>query len=343
MNHFIIKPPTRLVLAAHIFGLGWEKLVIPDGSECVIDMSGCTYGEPQGMILFALVCRIIISRHPRVAFKLKTSNNHFKGYASHVGLFKFMGFELGNDPNTATGSRTYTPIRIFDIAKIKESAGEVPVGKHLTKYSVELAKVLCQRGSGDVFDLFEYCFREVMRNSVEHGSGKNLVVFGQRWDAKDTAEIVIYDDGVGVAETLYDNEYIDCRDGRDALKFAILPGISGVSRDQRFSQDETWGNSGFGLYVTSRFCAEFGSFRIISGHDALTFSRGLQSEHKWSLPGTFVQLRFSIKSSGNQVARIGQLIDEGNSEFRRMLGDFPIHASAASKLLASHFERIADS
>lgn len=334
-----IFAPSRLVLATHIFELGWDKLSLPAGCECVIDMSNCTYGEPQGIILFAVTCKNLIKRHPNVIFKLRTTSNSFSGYASHVGLFKYMGFNLGNAPNTALGSRTYTPIRTFSVLKLKELAGEIPVGRYLTKFSAELSKILCQSGNGDIFDLFEYCFREVMRNAVEHGNGENLVVFGQRWEAKGVAEIIIYDDGIGVAETLYDNEYIVCNNGREALKFAILPGISGVSRDVRFSQDEKWGNSGFGLYVTSRFCAEYGSFRIISGDDALTFSRGVQSEHKWALPGTFVQMRFSVQASSGQVSRINQIIDEGKSEFLKILGDHPIKPSAASKLLASHFEK----
>lgn len=332
-----IFAPSRLVLATHIFGLGWNKLSLPAGCDCIIDMSTCTYGEPQGMILFAVTCRDLIKRHPSVNFKLQTAPNAFKGYASHVGLFKYIGFDLGNAPNTATGSKTYTPIRTFDIHRIKEAAGKIPIGKYLMSYSAELAQILCQSDRGDMFDLFEYCFREVMRNAVEHGAGNNLIVFGQRWNHKGSAEIVIYDDGIGVAETLYDNEYIDCNNGREALKFAILPGISGVSRDERFSQDEEWGNSGFGLYVTSRFCAEYGSFRIISGDDALTFSRGVQSEHKWTLPGTFVQLRFSVQSTSSQVSRINEIIEEGRSEFSGILGNFPIQPSAASKLLASHF------
>lgn len=334
-----ILSPRRLVLATHIFELGWNKLSLPEGSECIIDMSNCTYGEPQGMILFAVTCRNLIKRHPSVTFKLRTAQNSFTNYASHVGLFKYIGFDLGNAPNTATGSRTYTPIRTFSVPKVKEVAGEIPVGKYLTQFSTELSKVLCQTGNGDIFDLFEYCFREVMRNAVEHGAGENLVVFGQRWDATGDAEIVIYDDGVGIAETLYDNEYIDCNNGREALKFAILPGISGVSLDERFSQDKKWGNSGFGLYVTSRFCAEYGSFRMISGDDALTFSRGAQSEHKWALPGTFVQMRFSVQASSSQITRINQIIDEGEREFLTILGGYPIQPSAASKLLASHFEK----
>lgn len=334
-----LKSPSRLVLATHIFDLGWENLSLQEGTECIIDMSSCNYGEPQGMVLFATICRNLIRRNPKVTFKLRISNGAFKGYASHVGFFKYIGFKLGNEPNSALGSSTYTPIRKFSISELRELSGEVPVGKYLMRYSMELSEILSQSKNGDIFDLFEYCFREVMRNSVEHSGGDNLIVFGQRWESKGIAEIVIYDDGVGIAETLYDNEYIDCNNGREALKFAILPGISGVSREQRFLQDTKWGNSGFGLYVTSRFCAEYGSFRIISGNDALTFAKGNQSEHRWRLPGTFVQMRFAVKSSSKQVSRINEIIEEGKAEFLEIIGDFPIQPSAASKLLASHFEK----
>jgi hypothetical protein len=78
---------------------------------------------------------------------------------------------------------------------------------------------------------------------------------------------------------------------------------------------------------------------MISGDDALTFSRGIQSEHKWALSGTFVQMRFSVQASSSQITRINQIIEEGKLEFSSILGDFPIQPSAASKLLASHFEK----
>lgn len=337
---FHLKAPQRLVLASNLFDLKWESVNMPDGSECIIDVSDCTYGEPQGMIIFAILSKSIIRRHPDVKFSLRFKNNDFKGYAAHVGLFKLAGFELGQAPNTASGSSNYLPIRYFRVSEIIEAAASDPVGKYLTKYSGELAKVLCQSNDSDVFDLFEYCFREVMRNAVEHGRGTELIVFGQHWKAKGIAEIVIYDNGVGIAETLYENEYINCLDNRQALKFALLPGISGVSRQLRFTQDDIWGNSGFGLYVTSRFCAEFGSFRIISGRDALTFARGKQIEHKWGLQGTFIQMRFSVQSASEKISRINQIIDEGKNEFSQLIGNYPIEASAASKLLASHFNKV---
>ena len=77
--------PRRLVLATHIFELGWDKLSLPKGSECVIDMSTCTYGEPQGIILFAVTCRNLIKRHPVISPFLTGCIRRI-----HAAIFNFM-------------------------------------------------------------------------------------------------------------------------------------------------------------------------------------------------------------------------------------------------------------
>ncbi|MBU2868309.1 hypothetical protein [Pacificibacter marinus] len=291
------------------------------------------------MLLFAKQAKELIRKHPQIAFFVRTTQSDFTRYAGHVGFFKFIGFDLGKAPNEAHGSQNYSPVRTFSLPKLIKQAADEPVGKHLTKYSSELAEVLCQSRDGAIFDLYEYCFREIMRNAAEHSRGNELVVFGQHWPAKSISEIVVFDDGVGVSENLYENEYIECATNRDALKFAILPGISGVSRDDRMNQDDKWGNSGFGLYVTSRFCSEAGLFRIISGNSGLTLAKGVQTEHSWSHSGTWIHLRFRTDQAASQVERINEIIEEGKSEFSGILREFPIQPSAASKLLASHFEK----
>lgn len=335
----IVKAPARLALATNVYDMRWDRIDLSYEDRCIIDMTECTFGEPLPLMIFATKCRDLIRNNPRVIFTLRTRPSDFRGYADHIGMFRFMGFPRGNMPNSARSSKTFIPISVFQISKIKEQAADAPIGKFIQVYSRKMAQILSQEKNGETYDLFEYCLREMMRNAAEHSNGKNLVVFGQYWPVRGNAEIVICDDGVGVAEKLYENEYINCSTNREALKFAILPGISGVSRQERFQQDEFWGNSGFGLYVTSRFCSEFGSFRMISGNDGLTLANGYQTEHPWTFPGTCVQLQFSTKKAAGRVSRIGELVEEGKNEFKEILGDFPIQPSAASKFLASHFEK----
>ncbi|WP_460273402.1 ATP-binding protein [Celeribacter sp. ULVN23_4] len=340
MSRLTIKTPRSLKLASHIYDLNLGKLLLDKYDEFLLDMSETSYGEPFAMLLLANQFKEMVDKSKNTVFLLKYPKNNFGGYAQHIGLFNYMGFALGNTPDSATGSKNYTPIRSFSISKILADRGDEPVGKYLTSYSSELSQVLCQASEGAAFDLFEYCLREIMRNSAEHSEGSSLVVMGQHWPSQHTAEIVVCDNGIGIANTLYDNEYIDCSTNREALKFALLPGVSGVSREERFEQDEFWGNSGFGLYVTSRFCSEHGSFRMISGDSGLTLARGYQTEHPaWGFGGTCVQMRFSTRQAENQTGRIAEIIEEGKSDFKGILSDYPIKPSAASKMLASHFDK----
>lgn len=79
-----------------------------------------------------------------------------------------------------------------------------------------------------VFDVIQYSIREILRNSAEHNEGESVSILAQYWPTKDLAEIVIIDDGIGVPHSLYGNGYVECANSREALKFALLPGISGV-------------------------------------------------------------------------------------------------------------------
>ena len=291
------------------------------------------------LIFLAERLRALIGRSPRTEFSIYTRDTNFTGYADHIGCFKFIGFERGRAPGEAAGGKSYSPITVFEIGAIIEEAAGSPVGPVVSRKAAHLAEVLSQKNSGALFDLFEYTIREVMRNSVEHSRGARLVCLAQHWPAKGEAEIVISDDGVGVAETLYDNEYIECQSNRDGLKFALLPGISGVSREERAKQDNRWGNSGFGLYTTSRVCSEAGLFRILSGGNSLTLARSVQTEHPWSFNGTCVQMRFDVSTASKSIERIADIVAEGEAEQIQLLRTFPISASVASKMLASHFSK----
>lgn len=291
------------------------------------------------MMLLAVQFRQLMRRYPEVEYRLLSRANDFRGYADHMGYFRFLGFDRGTDVGGARGSSTYTPIEVFSIRQLQIEAGEEPYGKYVSSKARKLAKILSQQETGPLFDLFEYTFREIMRNAVEHSRGEELIVFGQFWPANEEAEIVVMDNGIGIARNLYDNESIECANNREALKFALMPGITGVPRQVRAKQDEHWGNSGFGLYVTSRFCSETGLFRVFSGSSALTLAKGIQTEHNWSFSGTCVQMRLSTARAQKRAERISEIVNEGQGERTNLFNDTPIKASVASKMLASHFEK----
>ncbi|AXI47436.1 hypothetical protein C1J03_16325 [Sulfitobacter sp. SK012] len=288
-------------------------------------------------MFLAAKIRILMKQHQKTKFILWTKNSQFTGWADHIGLFRFLGFKRGNETGAARGSTNYTPITVYDIAELRDAAGDIPVGKHVAKTIQGLAENLSQQDKGPVFDLVEYSLREIVRNAAEHSRGTKIALLGQCWPAKKMAEIIVMDNGVGIAENLYENELLECETNREALKFAILPGVTGVSLDDRLQQDDHWKNSGFGMFVTSRFCAENGLFRVVSGADGLSLGGEVQTEHPWSFKGTFVQMRLSFGDAQRRLDRIDELTDSGKIAFGELLKDHPIRASTASKLLASQF------
>lgn len=317
-----------------------DNLELKNTERCNIRFSECSYGEPAAMLMLAAKIKRLIKANPKVVFQLWTKRNDFTGWATHIGYFKYLGFNLGDNLDRAHGSRNYTPLTVYQIADLQHQAGDTPVGKFVSNTIRGLARNLSQEDSGAVFDLVEYSIREIVRNAAEHSQGSTISVLGQCWPALKAAEIVVMDNGVGIAENLYENELIECNTNREALKFSLLPGITGVPLDDRLKQDDHWGNSGFGMFVTSRFCAENGLFRIVSGDAGLSLGGEVQTEHPWRFPGTFVQMRLSFKNAKDRVDRIEEIITDGKCAHGELMKDHPIKASTASTLLASQFSKV---
>lgn len=331
--------PQRLTSLSVVDSLKLDAFDLKGIEHCNIRMTGCNYAEPAALMLFAAKIRRIIKSNKEVNFELWTRENNFTGWADHIGFFRFLGFKRGNAPGTALGSSNYTPVTIYEIADLQKEAGETPIGHFVSNTVRSLARNLSQQSSGPVFDLVEYSLREIVRNAAEHSRGTKIALLGQCWQAKKMAEIVVMDNGVGIAENLYENELLDCRTNREALKFALMPGITGVPLDERMKQDDHWGNSGFGMYVTSRFCAENGLFRVVSGDSALSLGGDVQVEDSWKFAGTFVQMKLSFRNARQKVGRIKEITEEGKGAFGELIKDHPINASTASTMLASQFAK----
>lgn len=337
-----ISSPKRMVIAADIFNLRLLEIDHSVHDTLEINTSRCTYAEPFTLILLASQLASIRPKHNNLKLGLRYNrNSDFFRWAAHLGYWQLIGFPCGNPVNMPQPrSNNYIPVQSISIAELRTTAGNAPVGPVVQTMAERLAATLCGGQSQQLHNLFAYCFREIMRNAAEHSGGDRITVMGQVWPVIKETEIVVCDDGVGIAETLYDNDYIDCTTNFDALKFALLPGISRASLEERRSED-TWGNSGFGLYFTSRFCGNKGIFRMISGNDGLTLSNGLQTHHKsWKQKGTLVHMRIKHEDGLAQLLKFDEIHEEGKQEFlEKIVSDFPISASKASQMLSSDFKK----
>ncbi|MFT5867327.1 MAG: hypothetical protein ACI82I_003087, partial [Gammaproteobacteria bacterium] len=111
-----------------------------------------------------------------------------------------------------------------------------------------------------------------------------------------------------------------------AIMKSMEPGVTGVSTAEREFQDETFRNSGFGLYVTSKFFSEVGFFRILSGDSAVTVNSNGVSEHTWSFQGTCILMSCDLTKMDGAGERILKIIEEGEEASGGL-----IEASTASK------------
>jgi len=311
LSERVIRIPHRLDRISSLLDLNIPNTDLSQFDSCRIDFTACGFGEPLPMLLLGRDLRALMRNNIGKRFSCTTVAGQFRGYADHVGFFRYCGFLRGNEIGEARGSSNYVPIQLIDLNEMKIASGERPYVEIVEEKSDELARVLLGSGQHGAFNSVRYSIREILRNSVEHSQGGVVIFFGQYWPNRSQAEIVIFDTGVGVVQTLLESGVVDGANQHQALRKALEPGITGVSAAERAAQEPNTRNSGFGLYVTSRYCSEFGTFRILSHGAALTVNNQEISNQNWRFSGTCVQMkiRTDLDNSGGQ--RILDIIGEG--------------------------------
>jgi anti-sigma regulatory factor (Ser/Thr protein kinase) len=231
------------------------------------------------------------------------------------------------------GSNSYIPIQVVDIDKWKAESIDSRYADVVDERASELAHILTQRRGGEDFKAIQYSLREILRNAVEHSIGRVLSFFAQYWPngTPRSAEIVIWDNGCGLRQSLNTNYAGMIGSDSEALQLSLRPGVSGVTEEERAYQPEDIRNSGFGLYTTSRFASEVGFFRMISGSAGLTLHGNTIVHHDWIFQGTCVQLKLDLDRIGNVSEKMARIISEGEAVINGSQGEV---ASPASRALS---------
>ena len=149
-------------------------------------------------------------------------------------------------------------------------------------------------------------------------------------------EVVVADEGEGVLEGLNQNPKLILTDDKDAIKFAILPGMSGRSHKYmgRRSSGHIYANSGYGLFLTQRICSNAGNFLMISNSHGVSIS-GDRVEH---LPhvcfrGTIVRLSIDLSKVDGIADMIETYRDLAEEIIQKNKKLEKISPSAASMML----------
>ena len=282
-------------------------------------------------------------RQSKAEAKFTALNYKAHTYPAHMGFFKAFGLNHGNAPGEASGSSTYLPLTLLNVAEIEREAAQrgVNPGDVIEEKASLIAQLLVRQTGGNLVDTLTFSIREIMRNVVEHSDSELIEYCGQYWPSQNLVEVAILDVGLGVRHGLRNNPDLNITSDRDALHLALLPGISGkMYRGVKRRSNDAWQNSGFGLYMTSRICRAGGSFFIASSGAGMLLDSGGKHDRETSYQGTALRLRFNTKTLTNYDEMLTRFRREGIATAKQFSGDQAIEPSIASTMLARDFQNM---
>lgn len=271
------------------------------------------------------------------------ANFKHMSYAAHMGFFQAFGLDHGKAPGEAKGSSKYIPMRIFDCSSLEREAAikGVEVGEEVEENSKQMAALLCGEQEGAIHETLTYSMREIMRNVIEHSESPRFGICAQYWPTKNRVEVAILDRGIGLRQSLSPNPHIDASTDKNAIKFALMPAISGKAfKGAKIRKKGHWANSGFGLYMTNRICRNGGNFFVASGTAGLLLTSGKEGKrwHDCNLLGTAVRMVVKTDQLSSLKESLARYKDEGHDFQRQYQEIVNIDPSSASLMLSDDFD-----
>jgi hypothetical protein len=303
----------------------------PHADRYYIDFKEMEWIEPFPLLFLSSNIRRFEAMNPTSEFHAK--NLQARSYASHMGFFKAINLDFGNEPGEARGSDTYLPITILSIRELQKEAAQkaIHAGQLLEHHATQLARLLTQEDKSNLVDTLAYTLREIMRNAVEHSEGDNFQYCGQYWPHRNIVQIAILDSGIGVKQSLSNNPNLRIISDDQALRLSILPGISGKPFSHRIEEYDGWENSGYGLYLTKRLCTKGGSFFMCSGSKGV-YSKANENEKylNSNFQGTALRMILDKNSIASLKTALKQFRIEGEAIAKRFEAG-TLRASASSR------------
>ena len=298
------------------------KLHYLEMDEDITILMSPKWARPFGMLYMAIFLRQWRNLFPDLQFYARIGSGKATEYSGHMGFFQTISekIHIGKAPGEAIGSNNYVPITKLSIQKLRADSTASGLyrldGDLIELEASKLATVLTDDKQAQY--LLTYILRELMRNVPEHSGTDELWVCGQHWN-NGVAEIAIIDEGIGIKQSLYKNAshrpYIESDE--DALRLAVKAGVSQSFRlggKQRL--DDTWSNSGFGLYAVSNFVKLLGgSFCLVSGNNYLKMDESgkITTGDSW-ISGTAVKITLNRTTIQNSQKLIHEVIMNGEKE-----------------------------
>lgn len=286
--------------------------------EFVYDFKNMQHCHPYGLLVVASAIRNNMRRYPNVAHRLENIEVTQGGqFAATFGFYQSVGHDVGWAKEEEEIGYRYIPIKEISARDLHQQYTDtILLNEKVERQSYELTDMLVADQPQKVKDAIQYCFREIIRNTFEHGRVDSFWVCGQYWPARDEAEIAVMDEGIGILKSLQSNSRISAKSCEEANYLALQPGMSrtiGLKQDPM----DIWQNSGYGLYVASTLCAMTGGYFIISsGNSAVLVNNEVQQAYSASQKGTVICL--NIKTNSNRLRNFDNtlkaIVEEGQKK-----------------------------
>ena len=301
--------------------------------EFVYDFSQMQHCPAFGMLIVSNAIRKNIESFPQ-SQHIPISYDSTQGcqLASEFGFFQACGWDIGRLPSQKAYGETYIPIKKISVKDLQNRylSSTIVLGEMIDWHSLELASTLTQDDSSEATKTIQYCLREIIRNSFEHGRTDEVWICGQFWKARNTAQIGIIDSGCGIYRSLRQNRHYNPRSDADANKLALQPGVTRTYGIKQY--DDFWSNSGYGLFMASSICCIGGSFWLCSGNDATLVNSDGQRNYSIAYNGTAVCMDIHTDRIDDIEKLLPEIATKGNSEARRHGSERILTASKVSTI-----------
>lgn len=289
----------------------------PPSKEYVYDFSDMQFCHPFGLLLIGNAIRWNKAHY-------SNANHHIVGvgfnqgtrFAADLGFFQYIGWDIGRKTNPEDYGVRHIPIKRITIKDLqKQQIGTLVLGDLIDYYSGELAMTLTQDATSETTKTLQYCLREMIRNSFEHGKVEEVWVCGVFWPSRNEAEIAIIDEGCGIWGSLRTNRKYKLRSDQEANKLALQPGASRMAGQYQDPYD-AWQNSGFGLFMASALCCLGGYFILGSGQDTTLINRLEQVNYQSNIKGTAICMNLRTNKINNLQSKLDELAALGSAQAR---------------------------
>lgn len=192
------------------------------------------YSHPKWLNVHPAVLTLLASMAMKAGKNNVTFNNltaSSGAYLDRMGLFDFTNQKSPYDINRKEETGRFIPLTII---------------KNSTEQSRFIADVIpLLHLSVDKTDAIKYTIGELIRNVLEHSESRDgAIVAAQYYKKSNTIRIGICDNGIGIKKSLQKYWATHAKTDLEAIKWALVPGISGTTSKEGGTED----NAGAGLF-----------------------------------------------------------------------------------------------